>query len=52
MCWIKTAADRVDALAEWIEAHHPYDVPEVVILPALGGGADYLSWVAAETRPG
>ncbi|MBC6451440.1 divalent-cation tolerance protein CutA [Actinokineospora xionganensis] len=51
-CWIKTAADRVDALTEWIKGNHPYDVPEVVTLPVLDGNADYLSWVTTETRPG
>jgi periplasmic divalent cation tolerance protein len=48
---IKTRADRVDALAERLRALHPYDVPELVVLPTAGGLAPYLDWVRAETRP-
>ncbi|MGH3833101.1 MAG: divalent-cation tolerance protein CutA [Pseudonocardiaceae bacterium] len=50
-CWIKTSADRLDALTEHIKKNHTYDMPEVVALPIVGGSADYLSWVTAETRP-
>jgi periplasmic divalent cation tolerance protein len=50
-CWIKTSADRLDALTEHIKKNHSYDVPEVVALPIVGGSADYLSWVTNETRP-
>ena len=48
---IKTTAARVDVLAERVRAHHPYDLPEVLALPAAGGSAGYLDWVAAESRP-
>lgn len=49
-CWIKTSADRLDLLTEYIKKNHGYDVPEVVVLPIAGGSADYLSWVTNETR--
>jgi periplasmic divalent cation tolerance protein len=49
---IKTRADRVPALTEAIVAAHPYDVPEVLVLPTLLGAGNraYLAWVAAEAR--
>jgi len=47
----KTRADRCDALAARVRAIHPYALPEVLVLPACGGSADYLAWVAAETQP-
>jgi len=50
-CWIKTSADRPDGLTGYIKKNHGYDVPEVVALPIVGGGTDYLSWVTNETRP-
>lgn len=50
-CWIKTSADRLDALTEYIKKNHSYDVPEIVALPIVGGSADYVSWVKSETRP-
>lgn len=50
-CWIKTSAERLDALTEHIKKNHSYDVPEIVALPIVGGSDDYLSWVTDETRP-
>ena len=50
-CWIKTTADRVDELTDWLVENHGYDVPEVLALPVLGGNSAYLSWVTEETRP-
>jgi periplasmic divalent cation tolerance protein len=48
---IKTRADRVDALAARLRALHPYDVPELVVLPVETGLDAYLDWVRAETAP-
>ena len=48
---IKTRADRVDALAERLRALHPYEVPELLVLPTAGGLAPYLDWVRAEAAP-
>ena len=50
-CWVKTSADRLDALTDHIKKNHSYDVPEVVALPIIGGSGEYLSWVSDETRP-
>lgn len=47
---IKTAADRVAALTEYIKANHSYDVPEIIATPITGGSAEYLSWLVHETR--
>ena len=48
---IKTSADRLDPLRARLEALHPYEVPEILVLAVADGGADYLSWVTASTRP-
>jgi periplasmic divalent cation tolerance protein len=48
---VKTRADRCEALAERVRTLHPHAVPEVLALAAVGGSADYLAWVAAESRP-
>lgn len=47
---LKTTASRVEAMMERARALHPYDVPELLALPVTEGSADYLDWVAAETR--
>ncbi len=48
---IKTRAERCEALAARIEDLHPYDVPEVLVLPAVGGSSRYLGWIETETKP-
>lgn len=45
---MKTSADRADELTQRIGAIHPYDVPEVLVLPVRSGHVSYLDWVAAE----
>jgi periplasmic divalent cation tolerance protein len=46
---VKTRADRCAALAARIQALHPYELPEVLELPAAGGSAAYLDWVWRES---
>jgi periplasmic divalent cation tolerance protein len=46
---IKTSVERVDALKRRLAELHPYDVPEIVVLPIAGGADAYLDWVAAST---
>ncbi|GHD32264.1 divalent cation tolerance protein [Nocardiopsis kunsanensis] len=49
---IKTTSDRLDALTSRILDVHPYDVPEIVAVPVVGGNPAYLDWVREETRAG
>lgn len=42
---VKTVAARVDAVTAAIVDAHPYDVPEVLALPVVGGHQPYLDWV-------
>lgn len=48
--WIKTAADKVDELTEWLPKHHSGEVPELIVLPITGGWSAYLNWIIEETR--
>ncbi len=48
---VKTARDRVAALAERLRALHPYETPELVELAPLAAASGYLRWVFEETRP-
>ncbi len=47
---IKTASDKVEALVGRLREVHPYEVPEILVLPVSGGLGPYLEWVRAETR--
>ena len=42
----KTTASRLPALTAAVRRLHPYELPEVLALPATGGSAAYLRWVA------
>jgi periplasmic divalent cation tolerance protein len=48
---VKTEAARCRALAARVKDLHPYDVPEVLELPAAGGSAAYIEWVRTESSP-
>lgn len=45
---IKTTRDRYPAVEEAIVALHPYELPEIVAVPAILGLGAYLDWVAGE----
>lgn len=42
---IKTTAARLAELQARLTALHPYDLPELVALPVVGGNEPYLQWV-------
>jgi periplasmic divalent cation tolerance protein len=42
---IKTRSDRLQALRAVLVSLHPYEVPELVALPVVGGHAPYLAWL-------
>ena len=46
---IKTRAALYPAVEAYLRAHHPYELPEIVLLPIAAGSPDYLRWLAAET---
>ena len=47
---MKTRRDLVDAAIPAIRAEHPYEVPEIIVLPVTAGHLPYLDWVYGETR--
>lgn len=48
---IKSSESASASLTERVRELHPYDVPEVLALPAVGGNGDYLDWVRSESKP-
>ena len=44
-----TNVGQPPALKARLPALHPYEVPELVVLPVEDGHAPYLAWVAAST---
>jgi periplasmic divalent cation tolerance protein len=46
---IKTRRERFDAVRAWLESNHPYDVPEIIALPAERVSNAYASWTLEQT---
>jgi periplasmic divalent cation tolerance protein len=44
-CNLKTTRARSPQLQRRIRELHPYEVPEVIAFPIVGGDADYLQWI-------
>ena len=47
---IKTTASAYPRLEAIVREHHPYDVPEIIVTPVLGGNPAYLDWVKRESE--
>jgi periplasmic divalent cation tolerance protein len=46
---IKTRKERLEALENHLDEHHPYDVPELLALPIAQGGGSYVRWLREQT---
>ena len=49
---LKTQRDRFEPLRDRILALHPYEVPEVLVLPVEHGHDPYLDWVREQVEAG
>jgi len=49
---VKTTDQRVEDLRARVVELHPYQVPEILVLPVLVGHAPYLEWVRGEVARG
>jgi periplasmic divalent cation tolerance protein len=47
---IKTHAERAAALTRMLSELHPYEVPEILVLPVAAGLGAYLGWVREATE--
>lgn len=47
---IKTRAALLRPLEIAILARHPYELPEIIVVPIIDGLDRYLHWIAAETH--
>lgn len=47
---LKTTAERMGALRERVVALHPYDVPEVLVLPVTESHEPYRAWVRGQVE--
>lgn len=48
VCVAKTSSDAAPKLIEHLSDLHPYDNPELIVLPIVGGSDEYLEWIGDE----
>jgi periplasmic divalent cation tolerance protein len=46
---IKTRRELAQSLADWFDTHHPYEVPELLVVNLEQGGDRYLAWLRSVT---
>ena len=46
---VKTVRGKLPLLKGRLAALHPYEVPELIVLPVMEGGEAYLAWVREST---
>ena len=47
----KTTAARASDLRSRLRQLHPYDTPEIIVLPIVDGDPAYLRWIEASVAP-
>ena len=45
LCLIKTREDLFNRVADVIKTLHSYEVPEIIAVPIINGGREYLAWL-------
>lgn len=48
VCTAKTHEDLLPRVEQEIRRLHPYELPEIIATPIVGGGRDYLQWLVDE----
>ena len=43
---LKTESSRAAKVLKAIKESHPYEVPEILVLPVLKGSPSYLKWIS------
>lgn len=43
---IKTLSDRVEEIKRRVKEFHPYEVPELIVIPVRDGLTAYLNWIS------
>lgn len=48
MLIIKTRETAVGDVIKTVQENHSYSIPEIIVLPIVGGSEGYLGWIAGE----
>jgi periplasmic divalent cation tolerance protein len=47
-CVIKSREGLFTEIERAIKAVHPYEVPEIIAVPIIGGSSEYMEWLRGE----
>ena len=50
LCLIKSRNDLYERIEKAIKEIHPYEVPEIIVVPITKTSSDYLAWLDEETK--
>ena len=50
LCHVKTHKGLYDEIEKAIKAIHPYETPEIIAMPIVGGSDEYLEWLGGEVK--
>jgi len=50
--FLKTSERNIAAIESYVNEHHPYEVPEFLVIDVNHGNRDYLNWVQEMTSQG
>ena len=50
LVFFKLSEDRQSAFQQKLQSLHPYEVPEIIIVPIAAGLPEYLGWVRESCR--
>jgi periplasmic divalent cation tolerance protein len=45
----KTRDENIDKSIERIRALHPYELPDIIVIPIIGGLKEYIDYISNET---
>jgi periplasmic divalent cation tolerance protein len=48
LCTAKTSREKLPAIQELLKRLHPYELPELIATPIVGGSEAYLKWLAEQ----
>ena len=50
LCTAKTSRQHLPAIQELLKRLHPYELPELVATPIVGGSEAYLKWLEEQLK--
>lgn len=50
LAFVKTSCSLQDEAVKFIKDNHPYEVPEIITLPVVGGFDKYIQWVDSNIK--